>query len=269
MSPKIIPLQEHADDLNNISSFLAKKDIDRLESRFLKKKFGIEQADLLILLGNSIIYSAELVAEAYQNKAVKKILIIGGVGHSTQYLRDNVRDHTVYSGINVRNRSESEIFKDILVKYQNIDEKHIIIGSKSTNCGENAEEAYDLITSMSTQPKKIILMQDPTMQLRSYASFLKVWGKTSDTTFINYPPLIPFLRISNGRLRLLDYGLENLWGIERLISLILGEIPRLYDDENGYGPNGKGFITHVDIPADVMNSYERLLPVYRDYLKFR
>ena len=45
---------------------------------------------------------------------------------------------------------------------------------------------------------------------------------------------------------------------ERLLSLALGEIPRLRDDENGYGPRGRGFIAHVDIPEAVEAAWRRL-----------
>jgi hypothetical protein len=39
----------------------------------------------------------------------------------------------------------------------------------------------------------------------------------------------------------------------------MGEIPRLRDvAPSGYGPKGKGFIVHVDIPEAVENAYERL-----------
>lgn len=34
-------------------------------------------------------------------------------------------------------------------------------------------------------------------------------------------------------------------------SLLWGEIPRLTDDADGYGPRGKNFIAHVDIPTEV------------------
>jgi hypothetical protein len=47
----------------------------------------------------------------------------------------------------------------------------------------------------------------------------------------------------------------------------MGEIPRLKDDENGYGPRGKGFIGHVDIPKEVLEAYEELLTYYSGYLR--
>jgi hypothetical protein len=46
--------------------------------------------------------------------------------------------------------------------------------------------------------------------------------------------------------------------MERFVSLILGEIPRLRDDERGYGPKGRGFIAHVDVPDGVLAAFSRL-----------
>ena len=39
----------------------------------------------------------------------------------------------------------------------------------------------------------------------------------------------------------------------------MGEIQRLRDDENGYGPRGKGFLGHVDIPDEVEAGWQRLM----------
>lgn len=44
----------------------------------------------------------------------------------------------------------------------------------------------------------------------------------------------------------------------------MGEIPRLQDDENGYGPKGKNFIAHVDIPETVQEACERVKKAYGD-----
>lgn len=46
--------------------------------------------------------------------------------------------------------------------------------------------------------------------------------------------------------------------MERYLSLIAGELPRLRDDETGYGPRGKDFIIHVDIPRDIENAWQVL-----------
>lgn len=42
----------------------------------------------------------------------------------------------------------------------------------------------------------------------------------------------------------------------------MGEIPRLTDNAEGYGPHGKKFICHVDIPENVQEAFELLKTVY-------
>ncbi len=42
--------------------------------------------------------------------------------------------------------------------------------------------------------------------------------------------------------------LQGLWPVERYLSLLTGELPRLRDDSDGYGPRGRDFIVHVDFP---------------------
>lgn len=42
----------------------------------------------------------------------------------------------------------------------------------------------------------------------------------------------------------------------------MGEIPRLTDNAEGYGPNGKKFICHVNIPENVREAFELLKTVY-------
>lgn len=53
-----------------------------------------------------------------------------------------------------------------------------------------------------------------------------------------------------------------MWDMVRYFNLLIGEIPRLSDDENGYGPNGKGFIAHVEIPIDVRIAFDELRKEY-------
>lgn len=55
-------------------------------------------------------------------------------------------------------------------------------------------------------------------------------------------------------------GIEasRLWRLPRFLGLVMGEIPRLRDDEEGYGPKGKGFIVHVDVPDEVEEAWKRI-----------
>ena len=53
-------------------------------------------------------------------------------------------------------------------------------------------------------------------------------------------------------------NIHGMWDIDRYVNLLMGEIPRLTDDADGYGPRGKNFIVHEDIRA----AYAALQPVY-------
>lgn len=57
-------------------------------------------------------------------------------------------------------------------------------------------------------------------------------------------------------------NIHGMWDIDRYVNLLMGEIPRLADDADGYGPRGKNFIAHVDIPTEVRAAHAALQPVY-------
>ena len=57
-------------------------------------------------------------------------------------------------------------------------------------------------------------------------------------------------------------AIPGMWTVDRYVNLLMGEIPRLTDNDAGYGPNGKNYIAHDDIPPEVQAAFERLQAVY-------
>lgn len=57
-------------------------------------------------------------------------------------------------------------------------------------------------------------------------------------------------------------AIPGMWTVDRYVNLLMGEIPRLTDNDAGYGPNGKNYIAHDDIPPEVRAAFERLQAVY-------
>jgi hypothetical protein len=45
-----------------------------------------------------------------------------------------------------------------------------------------------------------------------------------------------------------------MWPLDRYVSLLLGELPRLTD----YGPAGRDFIAQVDVPTEVQQAADHL-----------
>lgn len=89
---------------------------------------------------------------------------------------------------------------------------------------------------------------------------------SDDILIINYAAYKARVINSNNKL-IYEKEILGMWNIDKYISLLMGEIQRLNDDENGYGPKGKDFIVHVDIPDDVMNAFYELKKEYIDYIR--
>lgn len=256
--------KNNVEDLNEIIKFLARQDIDRLSKAELIKKYNIEQVDLLILLGNSLPHIAIEAAKVYKSGLAKKLMIVGGIGHSTQELRDNINKK--YPNIETAEKPEADIIAELLEQEFNIKTEDIIIENKSSNCGENAGNALQTIKENNYSPKTVLLMQDPTMQQRIDACFKKEW-KDEDVIFINYAAFVPYLKENNGELEFINNDIWGIWDMNRYLSLIMGEIPRLLDNKDGYGPMGRGFIVHVEIPNNVLKAYDRLKVDYNNFIR--
>lgn len=65
----------------------------------------------------------------------------------------------------------------------------------------------------------------------------------------------------------LDSAHEQYYKMNGFLDLVMGEIPRLRDDENGYGPNGHGFFGHVEIPEPVLAAFDRLVQKYAQHVR--
>ncbi|WP_328998004.1 YdcF family protein [Kribbella sp. NBC_00709] len=152
-------------------------------------------------------------------------------------------------------RPESHVFRDLLIEHEVAD---IAVEDQSTNCGENAESTRRLID----RPQSLLLIQDPTMQRRTHACFERSFADLPGTTLISHAPLVPWIgpdRVSAGP------DEPEIRSRARFRSLVLGEIHRLSPDV--YGPRGRNFIDQVDIPAEVLAAYNRLVAAYPESLR--
>jgi uncharacterized SAM-binding protein YcdF (DUF218 family) len=256
-----------AADLSAVAAFLAAPDFSELSPSAMTDEIGETRADLLILLGNSVLHTVASVAAGMKGGVADRLLIAGGEGHSTVYLRETIRAFWPYQDIAVDDRSEAEILRDVLVRAHGLDEQSILIETESTNCGANAECTHRLLEARGLAPKHVILVQDPTMQRRTWASFRRAWGEDSPIRFFNCPTFVPQVQSEDGSLVFESPDRPGLWSMERFVSLVMGEIPRLRNDESGYGPRGHDYIVAVDIPPEIEAAYQRLLDVFEDYVR--
>jgi uncharacterized SAM-binding protein YcdF (DUF218 family) len=254
-------------DINILSEYLSHPDIKDLSS--------IPSVDCIVLCASQALHGAEVIFEALQTRPslTKCLVLCGGIGHSTKLLYSAVAQHPRYSELvhEVESLPEARVLEKILNRFFDrsailSEGCQILIEDQSTNCGHNASFSRRVLDQAGySGPKTCMINQDPTMMLRTKASFKKVYSDIPSVSFISCPVFVPKVQLSNTNLlewKPLGVSCE-LWDIERFMELVLGEIPRLGDDENGYGPHGRDFITHVNLPAEVEMAWSRLVVAFR------
>jgi hypothetical protein len=205
------------------------------------------------------------------------LVLCGGIGHSTPLLRNAICG--AYPDINFNDVDalpEARIFEKAMRMAWSglcgrIDRGEIgfMVEEESTNCGANANLAVDMMVSSGVSPENLIIVQDPTMMRRTIASFEKAYDTlkphSTPKQIIPWSTFTPHLSLHHEEVKwdISDFcdknaSLNELWKRDRFLGLIIGEITRLNDDTEGYGPKGKGFIGHVDIPEDVLESWTRI-----------
>lgn len=234
--------------INTLSAFLGRRDVPELTQEALRSAYGFSQADVMVLFGGSIIAGGDVLAQAIKNNIAKTYVIVGGVGHTTQALRDTVQK--LYPEIQTQDKCEAEIFQAYLQYRYKLKADYLETGS--THCGNNITNLLALLEDNAVPCENIILCQDATMQLRMCATLRKYRPDLRIINFASYKARItPDLTFSG--------SIPGMWPIDRFVSLLMGEVKRLTDTPDGYGPKGRDFISHIDIPKKVEEAYVDLL----------
>jgi hypothetical protein len=256
-----------SEDVNTISTFLSHEEVQLGFHTNTPQHY-----DAIVLCVSAIFHCAETVFQAIQQRGTSltsTLVLCGGIGHSTPHLYTAVAQNPRYAHLaeRIHGLPEAQVMETIFNTCYPTDNANnsgvkVLIEDQSTNCGANASETKKLLHKhgVSVVGGRVLIIQDPTMSLRTKMSFAKVF-EDDGVVFEACPTFVPKVIEEDGRLRFDESrGVreEELWDMDRFLGLILGEIVRLMDDEMGYGPRGKGFIGHVDVPDAVLDAYSRL-----------
>ena len=261
---KKISKYEIANCINVLGNFCGKRDIDELTAFELMKKYGVEKADVMVLFGGSILAGGDILGNAMKNDVAKKYVIVGGRGHTTASLEEQFYKLYPDSDKNsiLSEISEAEIFRNYLKHKYNLQPDFLEI--HSTNCGNNITNLLKLLKEKNITFKNTIISQDATMQLRMEAILKKYLSE--NIKIINFATYSAKVCVKDEKL-CFENDIFGMWDIDRYITLLMGEIARLTDDENGYGPKGAGYTAHIDIPEDVKNAFFVLKQIYGDKVR--
>lgn len=191
----------------------------------------LQKADCILVLGSHDLRVAERGAQLFLEGWAPLIVFSGGLGNLTK---------------GKWSEPEADKFARIAME-MGIPRNKILIENKSSNTGENIEFTKKLLSERGIDPQKIILVQKPYMERRSYATFKKVW---TDKEVIVTSPQINFEEYPNEEI-----------SEDEVINIMVGDLQRI-----GIYPE-KGFQISQEIPEDVLEAYEQLVAVgYTKYL---
>jgi uncharacterized SAM-binding protein YcdF (DUF218 family) len=187
----------------------------------------VSRADAILVLCSHDKAVAERGAQLYLEGWAPLLIFSGGLGAITRQLWTE---------------PEADQFAAIAVS-MGIPRDKILIENTSTNTGENVLFTKALLAERQIDPAKLILVQKPYMERRTFATFRKVWPEKD---IVVTSPRVSFddylARYSNDALSADD-----------VISIMVGDLQRvkLYP--------GRGFQIPQDIPDDVWRAFEELV----------
>lgn len=227
--------------VNALVDFCALRDVDVLTRAGAEEMAG-GRVDVVILFGGSILAGGDVLAGAIADEVAARSMIVGGQGHSTDALREATRRHLGWD--DVAGLTEAALFDRYLAERHGL--RADLLEQESTNCGHNVRNALALLADRGIPHRRILIIQDASMQRRM------------DAGFRLHAPGTRVVNFASHRTHVGDVPPLGMWAPERYVSLLMGEIPRLTDDRDGYGPAGRGFIAHVDVPPEVTRAYAAL-----------
>lgn len=247
---------QEARDLNTLGAFLGIRDVPQLTREALYARLGSEQADVMVLFGGSILCGGDVLAEAMRAGVARHYAIVGGEGHTTQALRDRMR--AWLPGWDTAGLPEAQLFAGYLQRRYGLTPD--LLECESTNCGNNITNLLALLRARGLSARSFILMQDASMQRRMDAGLRRHAPGVAIVNYAAYAAQVVVRGEGLGYAR----DIPGMWPVARYRALLMGEIPRLRDDAAGYGPNGRGFIAHVEIPEQVLAAFDRLCAAHGD-----
>lgn len=259
---------EICSDADALAHFLARRDYATLAAAL--EEGGPFTA--VVVCGSAVLHTVETAVAALTAGVAPRLLFSGGVGHSTQLLYRAVEGSPHAAAVALAGApSEAAVLRDYALAL-GAPAGALLCETASTNCGSNAALSRAALEAAGLpQPHRLLLVQDPTMQLRTHASFEKAYSDVPSAVLRSFAPFCPRLELSAGAaaaaaatdataaVDALTLTPADAWGSkERYLGLLLGEVPRLRDAPGGYGPLGANFIAHVDVPLAIEGAHARL-----------
>ncbi len=182
----------------------------------------IHPADCILALGSHDLRVPERAADLYLQNLAPIVIMSGGLGNFTK---------------EIWSEPEARKFARIAVS-KGVPADSILIEDKSSNTGENILFTRTLLNEREIKVKKIIVVQKPYMERRSFATIRKVWPE-------------PEIMVTSPQISFEDYPTKEI-PAERVINIMVGDLQRIIEYPS------KGFQVPQDVPGNVMQAFQFL-----------
>jgi len=184
---------------------------------------ALQPADVIIVLGSHDTRVAERGAEVFLGGWAPLIVFSGNLGALTSGMWQ---------------RPEAEIFAEVAVS-KGVPRDRILMESRSTNTGENVDFSRALLEKAGIRPRRVIAVQKPYMERRTWATFRKRWPEVE---VVVTSPQLDFDAYPNREITRDD-----------VIHIMVGDLQRIVL----YGE--KGWQVPQEVPAHVREAYLGLI----------
>ncbi len=189
----------------------------------------LKLSDAIFVLCSNDLRVAERAAELYTKGYAPIVICSGGFGKNGKF-----------------SQPEAVEFSKIIME-KGVPKEKIIIEDKATNTGENILFTKKLLQEKGISVKKIIAVQKPYMERRTFATLKKQWPEVD---FVVTAPQISPEEYSQ------NYDIENSY-----INVMVGDLLRIREYPK------LGFQIEQEIPDDVWNAGQELIKLgYSKYI---
>ncbi len=191
----------------------------------------LEKADAIFVLGSHDVRVGEYAAQLWLDGWAPYLICAGsGTVH---------KDNPAWGDF--LGSTEADIFADI-ARRKGVPDEFILIENKSQNTGQNYEFTTNLLKEKGVVLQKVIAVQKPYMERRTYATG-KIWWP--NVTII----------VTSPKISLANYPNEAVTRGEHWIHAMVGDLQRIKEYPS------KGFQIAQEVPDTVWRAYEHLVSI--------
>ena len=183
----------------------------------------LQICDCILALGSHDLRVANRAAELWLDGWAPYIIFSGGLGNLT---------------LGMWQEPEADKFTSIAISL-GVPAEKILIENRSTNTGENILFTKQLLANRSLDPQKILLVQKPYMERRTYATVKKLWEEKE-------------IIVTSPQFSFEGYMTKEI-PMEKVIHIMVGDLQRIKEYP------AKNFQVYQEIPETVWHAYEKLI----------